>query len=266
MYGYGYTFLGSIGMGGTSLDPDAAAFLTAAGITNPTQQGAINTLVLSLKADGIWSKMSAIYPFVGGTAFSHKFNLKNPLDTNAAFRLSFLGGWTHSNTGALPNGTNGYADTFLVPSVITILNNESLGFQLRTNNAALSADPVDMGTLMSSLNGSTLVSSTSIGTRLNGNLLSIPQATTIGLACSSKFSATLTKIYKNGSVIATGNSGGTLSNLPIYIGTLNLFGTAYASGYTRNQFTFCFYGQTLTDADNINLNNIVNAYNTTLGR
>jgi len=51
-------------MGGTSLDPDAAAFLTAAGITDPTQQSAINTLVLSLKADGLWTKMKAIYPFV----------------------------------------------------------------------------------------------------------------------------------------------------------------------------------------------------------
>ena len=31
--------------------------------------------------------MKAIYPFVGGTATTHKFNLKDPADINAAFRL-----------------------------------------------------------------------------------------------------------------------------------------------------------------------------------
>ena len=77
-------------------DSDANAFLTATGITNPTIASAICTLVTSMKADGTWAKCSAIYPFVGGTATTHKFNLKNPADTNAAFRLSFSGGWIHS--------------------------------------------------------------------------------------------------------------------------------------------------------------------------
>ena len=104
-------------------DPDANAFLTAAGITDPTISSAICTLVKSMKADGTWAKMSAIYPMVGGTATTHKFNLKNPADTNAAFRLSFVGGWTHSANGALPNGTNAYADTFFTPSVSLSVSN-----------------------------------------------------------------------------------------------------------------------------------------------
>jgi hypothetical protein len=35
--------------GGPSVDPDAQAFITAASITNPTQQSAVNTLVVDLK-------------------------------------------------------------------------------------------------------------------------------------------------------------------------------------------------------------------------
>ena len=54
--------------------------------------------------------MKALYPFVGGTATSHKFNLKDPRDLDAAFRLQFNGGWTHNSNGVTPNGTNGYAD------------------------------------------------------------------------------------------------------------------------------------------------------------
>ena len=96
---------------------DAQAFITAAGITDPTQQSAIITLVTDLKGYGLWTKMKAIYPFVGGTATTHKFNLKNPLDTDGAFRLSFSGGWTHSANGALPNGTNAFANAFCASSL-----------------------------------------------------------------------------------------------------------------------------------------------------
>ena len=72
------------------VDPDAQAFITAASITDPTQQSAINQLVVDLKGYSIWTKMSAIYPMVGGTASSHKFNLKDPRDLDAAFRLVFM--------------------------------------------------------------------------------------------------------------------------------------------------------------------------------
>jgi len=52
-----------------AVDADAQAFITAANITNTTQQSAIDTLVKSLKTANIWTKMKAIYPFVGGTLY-----------------------------------------------------------------------------------------------------------------------------------------------------------------------------------------------------
>ena len=120
---------------GFTTDADAQAFITAAAITDPTQQIAINNLVVGMKADGTWTKMKAIYPFVGGTATTHKWNLKDPRDLDAAFRLVFNGGWTHSSTGATPNGTNGYADTYLVPSTqIASINSAHISFYSRTNS------------------------------------------------------------------------------------------------------------------------------------
>ena len=111
----------------SSVDADAQAFITAAAITDPTEQAAINTLVVDLKGYSIWTKMKAIYPFVGGTSSTHKFNLKNPLDTDAAFRLQFFGGITHSSTGILGNGTNGYFNTFL--NTATVFSPSSGGSQ-----------------------------------------------------------------------------------------------------------------------------------------
>lgn len=97
----------------TSYDGDAQLFFDANTGLSSTQKGAVNALVLALKSDGIWNRMVAIYPFVGGTAAAHKWNLKDPRDNDLAFRLSFLGGWTHDASGALPNGTTGYAKTFI---------------------------------------------------------------------------------------------------------------------------------------------------------
>ena len=49
------------------IDPAAAAYFAATGITGATQQAAIDNLVKSLKGYGLWSKMKAIYPFVTDT-------------------------------------------------------------------------------------------------------------------------------------------------------------------------------------------------------
>jgi hypothetical protein len=95
------------------LDPDAQAFLTATGITDPTIESAINNLVLDLKSYGLWTKIDALYPIVGGTATTHKYNLKDPQDTDAAFRLTFSGTVTHSSNGMVGNGTSGYANTHM---------------------------------------------------------------------------------------------------------------------------------------------------------
>lgn len=68
----------SVGM----TDPDAAAFIAAAGITDATQMAAINTFVKDLKGNGTpsyWSREVIIYPFLGGTYASWWRNSKNRL-------------------------------------------------------------------------------------------------------------------------------------------------------------------------------------------
>ena len=62
----------------------------------PLVPAAPANLVTSLKQTNLWNKMLIIYPFVGGNANSHKFNLKDPRDDNGAFRLQFSGGMTNS--------------------------------------------------------------------------------------------------------------------------------------------------------------------------
>ncbi len=126
--------------GGGGFDPDAQAFIDAVGTLTGSEETAINNLVIGLKANNTWSKYKAIYPFVGGTASAHKFNLKDPRDLDLAFRIGFGTGWVHDNNGITGNGSNTVADTNFV--IVTELTASSIAYSLysRTNIAQQSVD------------------------------------------------------------------------------------------------------------------------------
>src|SRR5580765_1039459 len=118
------------------LDPATQAYLTATGL-DASYASVLNDLVVGLKAKGLWSKMLAVYPFVGGTATLHKWNLKDPRDTDDAYRLTFYSGGSDSHSGPLgyrPNDAGnpfagGHADTNLIPnSAIADVNSTHLAF------------------------------------------------------------------------------------------------------------------------------------------
>ena len=266
MIGYGNSvFLRrSFGPGIPPVDPDAQAFITAAAITDPTQQAAINTLVVDLKGYNVWSKMKALYPFVGGTATTMKWNLKDPRDLDAAFRLLFIGGGTWDANGYRPNGSNGYADTRFVPSTILNVNSNSLGYYSGSNIVETDPDPIPIGSLNSASQAFILgKTNTTFISRVNGNLVSFSTATMKGFFSASKQTSTLTDIYINGSQVATGNSGGTLPNLNTWIGALQI-GAGY--GFVKNDFRFAYISDGLTDTESANLYTAVQTFQTTLGR
>jgi hypothetical protein len=252
----------------SSLDPDAQAFITAAGITNPTQQTAINTLVVSLKAYGIWSKMSAIYPFVGGTATTHKFNLKNPLDTNAAFRLVFNGGGTHSSNGYLPNGVNAFANTFMNHSTVLPLNSFQYGYYSRSTTTAvteLMGAYNSAGQYTQFVTNDTASSITGDAFNLSSRVIgAVPNFT--GLLQYGRLNSTSLSIFRNGNLLATNTSGtgGAAPTLNIYIGTLNYIGNPLLP--TTLPCAFSYISDGLTNSETSNLYTAVQTFQTTLGR
>jgi hypothetical protein len=109
---------------------ETIAYMTAIGVTNDSTlyyQGTpqqttganlwliVDSFVKGMKTNHLWNRLRAFYPCLGGTDNTHKINLRDPRDLDAAFRLQFFGGWTHSSTGAKANGTNGYASVFITP-------------------------------------------------------------------------------------------------------------------------------------------------------
>jgi hypothetical protein len=100
--------------------PDTTAlggFIKATGITDEQLKVNLDSLITRARNHGWWDLCKVIYPFAGGTQTSCKFNLKDPRDTDAAFRLTFLGDtWTYTNIEANP-GVSGYGNTHFNPAV-----------------------------------------------------------------------------------------------------------------------------------------------------
>jgi hypothetical protein len=249
-------------------DSDAQAFLNAAVIEDLTQANAVNTLVTDLKGYGIWTKMKALYPFVGGTAAQHKFNLKNPLDTDAAFRLVFNGGWTHSTNGALPNGVNGYADTFFNSSINGNLNDGFACTYLRTNSMA---DTCDIGNYNNGNSAITIYSRTSTVNNVQLARWNDINDTTIvttldsrGFRYVNRPSSTIKKIGINSSITSSTASATSLINAKIFISALSFMNSP--GQYSGRETAFSSIGDGLTDTEAANYYTAVQTFQTTLSR
>ena len=267
MIGYGNSmFLATHGIlarsaSGGAVDPDAQAFITAASITDPTQQSAINTLVTDLKGYGVWTKMKAIYPMVGGTAATHKWNLKDPRDLDAAFRLVFSGGWTHSANGALPNGTNAYANTKFATNLFSSANNFGIGSYTRTNTT--SGAEIGVFNPDQRYIGSNLTNNAYFG--IGSGFLTAANTDSKAFWQVHRTSASVVKVFKNASVYLTGTTGaGTLNTREIFIGALNDNGSG--NYYTAKEIAFSSIGDGLTDTEAANFYTAVQAFQTTLNR
>jgi hypothetical protein len=243
-------------------DTDAQTFNTNAGITGSTQQSAICQLVVDLKTYGLWTKMKAIYPFVGGTATTHKYNLKDPQDTDGAFRLVFNGGWTHTLNGAQPSGINSFADTKFNPN--THLTISSAHFSKYNRTLDLAGSKVD-----GAFDGGSVYfqQNYTIANGLIGNVAAVASYTatdTRGLFTVSRIATNAQKVFRNTSQVAVNNT--TITNIPskfIYIGARHDAGPVFLNTY---QAAFASLGDGLTDVDISNLYTAVQAFQTTLGR
>lgn len=257
------------GKGSLQMDLDAQAFITAANITDTTQQNAVNKLVWDLKGVSLWSKMKAIYPFVGGTASQHKWNLKDPRDLNDAYRLSFIGGGTHSSTGYLPNGTTAYADTFLKPSLVLSQNSSHVSYYSRTNNAS---DTLDFGTTavggLHFLSASIRQSNNYTYFRINRSYTTAESFTPITdsrlFYMINRASSSEEILFTNTTKTTFGKNSTGLSNSPLYIGAFNDAGTARYFG--QKECAFLTVGDGLNDTEATNLYTAIQVFNTTLSR
>jgi hypothetical protein len=89
-----------------TVDSSVYAYTQAAGITGSSVITALDAFVVGLKANNLWNKMIAIYPFLGSDTVKTRYNLKDPsLNTTA---ITYSGSWSASDSGSYNNNTSSY--------------------------------------------------------------------------------------------------------------------------------------------------------------
>jgi len=250
-------------------DPDATAFIIAAGITDNTEKSAVTTLTLALKAASLYTKFIAVYPLVGGTANSHKYNLIDPQDTDVAHRLTFSGGWTHTSNGARGNASNTFANTHIIPNALLTSGSNSVGFYTRSNVSENKYDfccSTDAGATTNPFGAVSWYIAGSTAVYMSGNYnLSAVVSSASGLTHGFGNSGTW-RLYRNGAQIgSTASSAIALPNFALYLGGNNGGGTL--SLVSSKEYAFAFVAnQQMTPTDAVNLYAIIQAYQTTLNR
>ena len=274
-------------------DSDAQAFITAAAITDETQQIAIDNLALALKGKtGIWNKMKAIYPVVGGTAFTHQFNLKNPTTENiSAFPLTFNGTINHSSAGMLPDGISGYANTHFNPlyEVIDPEYDWTAHFSVYFSAPAFgTADGYQAGVnIIRGTDGDTFSAGESqflitlpaqtrsayaINTDSGPNIADreFPDNAGGGLYVVNRNSSSI-KVFKQNVLVETDSDNRTpfWANDNFYLLGMNRYYpeiNAYDIQYGTRQLAFATIGDGLTDAEATDLYNAITDFQTALSR
>lgn len=91
--------------------------INALSIVDSAHIAAITNFVTNLRSNFVWRDIFTLYPFYSNTAASQKWNWKNPLDTDAARRLTFVNDNVahHTSSGYKGAGT-GYINTHILSS------------------------------------------------------------------------------------------------------------------------------------------------------
>jgi hypothetical protein len=253
-----------------SSDPDAFRFIEIAGLTDQTQITAVNNLVTGLKGYNLWNKMHAIYPFAGGTAFSNKWNLKDPRDLDIAYRLIFSGAWTFTSLGS---GGGGNALTNWRPNTASLNPATSLHASIYTTVTSSGGANPGLGSTAGFLNNSFEI----FPNYNNGNGLfynpgeptttQTPAGTfpsnALGLFAMTRTAASSSAGYARGGVTINSTStkgyNPATGNSPISLNATSGWNGTY-------RFGFATLGEALTQTDVDNLYTLVQAFNVTLGR
>ena len=251
-----------------SFDPDALRFITVTGISDDTQKNAINQLVKDLKNDVLWSKFQAIYPVIGGTAGTHKYNLIDPRDEDTAFRLDFTSHWSHTSNGMTPDGIADFANTHFVPDG-NLVDRDDSHFCIYSRSDVMAADQQDLGCGVSTvelmIKPGTAVIDFQDG-RGAGNQMHFFFINTLGLIFMTREGLSDLKAYQNTNWIgsAVGPHFVGLNTRKIYLGAANDDGVA--DNFSTRQLAFASIGTSMDSSEESLFYDIVQNYQTTLGR
>jgi hypothetical protein len=179
------------------------------------------------------------------------------------------------------NGTNAFANTDYNPNARIADGNTShlsiyVNLQGTVGNRIYDMGCNDNDTLLTSQLNITAKRTSGTGNNTlfdagdfdggNGRVSTTSQASASGMTVGSVRSATDRTLYRDGGNIATQTANEPIiySTRMVYVGAQN---TSFGAGYfSSNRYAFVTLGSGLTNTEIVNLSNIINTYETSLGR
>lgn len=232
------------------------AFAAIAGIDDSTQISALNKLYKDLLDAGLLDKMEAVYPFVGGTANAHRLNLKDITKHAITFNTS-----THSSYGVV-TGTDSPNLNLNTSDCTSNLQNSFHASIYTYNN--LSNELIDWGgypdttyRVGAHIRYTDNKSYYDHGYSNTAGRVSVTVTDSTKLFIFNKLNNDQS-IYRDGQILATGTRTYPPTNKDL---RLNPTGNS-----NLRQFLFASFGEGLTESEIVALTNIVNEYQTRLGR
>ncbi len=218
--------------------------------------------------------MKALYPFVGGTAAQHRFNLKDPRTVNEAFYLQFNGGFLHNELGVVPNGGNSWANPFFTGTAFSSVNNAHISYYSQTSTETNNLS-IEIGCYQGANRQVGLSirrpNNVSSGALFNEtHYVSTTNTDAKGLYLLSRTANNSLKYYKNNTTLRTTTGINAISTLPssnVILFTTSDLNNVPDGLYTTNKISsFISLGDGLTDTEAANFYTAVQTFQTTLGR
>lgn len=255
-------------------------FIAATSITSSTIISALQTLETDLNTYSLLSKFDAIYPFVGGTADTCKYNF---LDTGS-YTLSYTGSFTYSNNGVAGDGSTAKANTS-IPGTMLDPDIGNTTVYIRDNivgGSSQASFPIEVGVNGDIYNPNLTQYYINVYTSTGNNYFvhpcnnetgqgngSVITATTSSQGCwtMSRTSNTSLKAYINGTQLGSTNTTSLAGrSYSTFTDNIELFGAKNA--YSRRQVAWVSIGTSagLDDTETANLYTAIQTFQTALSR
>ena len=266
-----FSFMGGVGV--LANTPRTQAFLDATGITDETITIALNEMDNSLINEGLLpagtgaGTIKSLYPFVGGTAGTHKFNFVDPRDLDSAFRIVWFGGITHNSNGVTGGGANGYGNTFIKPNPDLLLNN--VGVSYLCSNSGIDGNAMfgvqDVSNLDRLFHFPAFTGANTTQTHINSNAQAGTATLRQGFHTLQRTTATNQNNYRNGVL------GANVTTVSALLAARDIYFLAYNNAGTPSTFNssnvrYLAFHESLNATQALNFYTIQNTFQTSLGR
>jgi hypothetical protein len=236
-------------------------------LVNPptgTQLTAVYTFFDDMITAGIFQKSNGIGLIIGGSDVDHSWNARYPFDNRNSGMLQYIGSPTHSSTGIETNGTTSAAYVSMGTALMDFRDKQISCYVRVANDGALSTS-VSFGA--GSGNGGIKMCPRTFGATpqyfAEGGAIGAP-TNKDGFISLKNLSGT-GQAYHNGVSIGTNSSNAVDMMCPIAFGA-QILAIGTIDRPCPINFSYYYFGSALTDAQELDHYNIVQALQTAFGR